>query len=50
MAGARNSGGWPEAGNSLELRVIYLSVHFFFSLGESSLFYIDWWGGPGGEF
>ena len=30
MAGARNSGGWPEDGNSLELGVINLNVHFFF--------------------
>ena len=46
--------GWgkeyqPEAGTGWELGVIYLKVHFFFRR-ESSLFCIEWWGGPGGEF
>ena len=40
MAGARNSGGWSEAGTSSELALINLNVHFF-SLSESSLFCIE---------
>ena len=36
MAGARNSGNWPEAGTGWELGVINLNVHFL-SSGERVL-------------
>ena len=49
MVGAGNSGDRPEAGTGWELGIINLKVHFF-PFGESSLFCIEWWGGPGGEF
>ena len=34
MAGARNSGDWPEAGTSWELGLINLNVHFFLQVRE----------------
>ena len=49
MAGARNSGDWPEDGTSWELGIIKLRSIFFLGR-ESSLFCIEWWGGPGGAF
>ena len=44
MAGARNSGDWPEAGLAGSCNQPYCLR------GESSLFCIEWWGGPGVEF
>jgi len=34
MAGARNSGDWPEAGVGWELGIINLKVHFFLGVRE----------------
>ena len=34
MAGARNSGDWPEAGVGWELGIINLKVHFFLWVRE----------------
>ena len=41
---------WGAIAFSGKLGVINLNVHFFFFLRESSLFCLEWWGGPGGEF
>ena len=49
MAGARNSGDWPEAGTGWELGVINLIVCFC-PWGERVLCFHRMVGGPGGGF
>jgi len=50
MAGARNSGDWPETGPARSWALSTLMSTFFFLQVREFFVFIEWWGGPGGEF